>query len=79
MTLSVGKLAFGGIDYNMDDLTEYELKELREKAQAWDIAWPALIFLDATGELDRGVIGGRSVSQTLKDAVKCYNGNRNKE
>ncbi len=53
----------------MNDLTEQELKELKDKAQAWDIAWPALIFMDAMGEFD----GSIAWKQTMKQAVKFYN------
>lgn len=58
----------------MNELTDSELKELKEKAQAWDIAWPALIFLDALGNLR-----GSMAHDTLARAVEVYNDNRKTE
>lgn len=51
------------------DRLQREVKDLKEKAEAWDIAWPALIFLDATGNLDDSL----AWNSTLKRAVKHYN------
>lgn len=46
-----------------------DMAELQKKAQAWDIAWPAIIFLDATGQFD----GNLAWQQDMKRAVKFYN------
>lgn len=49
-----------------------ELKELKDKAQAWDIAWPALIFMDGMMFLNDNI----AWHQTLKNAIEYYKKNR---